>query len=708
MTTTSTTLNDNNTSADLTLTTTTVNATVNLNNSSGDDSVTTDGTGTTTVNANNSSGDDTLTINNAGSATVNLNNSTGSDDVDISDMSGAPLATTVNLNNSTGKDDNVAIAGTTVIATVNMNSSGVIGYGDDVSITGTNVSATVNLNNSAGNDAITIVGSSSTGATVNLNNSGGNDNITIGSTTGATTAVVNLNASGGTDIVNVVGATTTATVNLANSTGQGDVVMLKGQGTGTINASNSTGNDTLIGANSSDWITGGTGNDLVDLEGAGTIYAGAGNDLGIYNLSDHYSLNGGVLQSIHGDVDYYYGQGGTNTLRIVLTPDQVNLPAVRADIAAYNAFLATNPSVNQTYTFHFGAATGGLTVSGWQNLQISVVTPIISGTAQEGKTLGTSITTGLSGETGTPCYQWQVSANGSTGWTNIVGATGSTYTLSDSDETCFLRVQVTFTDEIGEMVTATSAPTGAVLDAAPTVTTPVISGTAKEGQTLTASASSGQSDNPVTYAWYSSADNYANPIGTGTTYLVKESDEGFTIEVKATATNEQGLTTTQTSNTLGKVVDVAPTLSVSISGSAVEGQTLTATPVQSSDEVETVHYQWQSSADGNSWSNIAGATASTYTLLEGDENLKIRVEASLTDDTGQSVVADSNTLGKVVDVAPAPATPAVSGSAVEGSTLTASSVTAGSDEALTIAYQWQRSSDGSTWSNVASNGTGST
>ena len=41
----------------------------------------------------------------------------------------------------------------------------------------------------------------------------------------------------------------------------------------------------------------------------------------------------------------------------------------------------------------------------------------------------------------------------------------------------------------------TSAATAAVLDAAPTVTTPVITGTAQEGQTLTASASAGQSDN---------------------------------------------------------------------------------------------------------------------------------------------------------------------------------------------------------------------
>ena len=54
-----------------------------------------------------------------------------------------------------------------------------------------------------------------------------------------------------------------------------------------------------------------------------------------------------------------------------------------------------------------------------------------------------------------------------------------------------------------------------MLDAAPTITTPVISGTVQEGQTLTATASSGQSDNPVAYAWYSSKDGYTTAIGTG-------------------------------------------------------------------------------------------------------------------------------------------------------------------------------------------------
>src|SRR5207237_5169260 len=93
------------------------------------------------------------------------------------------------------------------------------------------------------------------------------------------------------------------------------------------------------------------------------------------------------------------------------------------------------------------------------------------------------------------------------------------------------------------------------------------------------------------------------------------------------------------------------------------------------------------------------ANASTYTLLEGDENLKIRVHTSLTDDTGQSVPADSNVLGKVLDVAPTLSV-SISGSAVEGQTLTATPVQS-SDEVETVLYQWQSSVDGSTWSDIS-------
>src|SRR6202007_102588 len=99
-----------------------------------------------------------------------------------------------------------------------------------------------------------------------------------------------------------------------------------------------------------------------------------------------------------------------------------------------------------------------------------------------------------------------------------------------------------------------------------------------------------------------------------------------TSRVHTSLTDDTGQSVSADSNALAKVVDVAPTLSVSVSGSAVEGSTLTATPVQSSDEVETVHYHWQSSADGGAtWTAIAGAAdANTYTLGEGGGNRKIR------------------------------------------------------------------------------------
>ena len=61
-------------------------------------------------------------------------------------------------------------------------------------------------------------------------------------------------------------------------------------------------------------------------------------------------------------------------------------------------------------------------------------------------------------------------------------------------------------------------------------------------------------------------------------------------------------------------------LSVAITGTAKEGATLTATPPtigDSDDTGATVSYQWQSSTDGSSWSNISGAAASTYVLAEG-------------------------------------------------------------------------------------------
>src|SRR5438876_134939 len=79
------------------------------------------------------------------------------------------------------------------------------------------------------------------------------------------------------------------------------------------------------------------------------------------------------------------------------------------------------------------------------------------------------------------------------------------------------------------------------------------------------------------------------------------------------------------------VTDVPPTLSVSINGTAQQGQTLTANPLLTTDadnSVADVHYQWQRSADGTVWTDVTGATTATYPVGPADAGDEIRVNAS--------------------------------------------------------------------------------
>jgi hypothetical protein len=307
----------------------------------------------------------------------------------------------------------------------------------------------------------------------------------------------------------------------------------------------------------------------------------------------------------------------------------------------------------------------------------------VNGVAREGQVV-TAVVTVSNGDAFT--YQWQSSSDG-THWNNIANATGINYLLQESDETLQLRVKVALVDD-GYSVS--SMATAAVLDAAPTVRTPTIAGTAQEGQTLTASASSGQSDNPVTYAWYSSADNYTNPIGTGATYVVKEADEGFTIEAKATATNDNGVTISATSVT-SAVLDAASTVTTpTITGTVQEGQTLTAS-ASSGQSDNPVSYAWYSSASNYT---TAIGTGPTYLVKEADEGVTIEVKATATNDNGVTISATSAATLAVLDAAPTMTTPTITGTAQEGQTLTASASSGQSDNP--VSYAWYSSADGYT------------
>ena len=84
--------------------------------------------------------------------------------------------------------------------------------------------------------------------------------------------------------------------------------------------------------------------------------------------------------------------------------------------------------------------------------------PTIAGTEEVGETLTATPAAATGNPAPTTSWQWQRSADGSTGWADISGATSSTYTLVSADETNYIRVKQIETNALGsdEAVSAAS------------------------------------------------------------------------------------------------------------------------------------------------------------------------------------------------------------------------------------------------------------
>ena len=120
-----------------------------------------------------------------------------------------------------------------------------------------------------------------------------------------------------------------------------------------------------------------------------------------------------------------------------------------------------------------------------------------------------------------------------------------------------------------------------------------------------------------------------------------EANEGHQLRVIATSSDPDGGGTSATSAATAVVTDVPPSLSVTVRGTAQQGQVLIATANATSDgDGGKTTYQWQELL-GSDWVAISGATHSTYTVAEAVEGLQVRVLATFTDDTGQTVSATS-------------------------------------------------------------------
>ena len=331
----------------------------------------------------------------------------------------------------------------------------------------------------------------------------------------------------------------------------------------------------------------------------------------------------------------------------------------------------------------------------------AIGTPAISGTAQVGETL-TADNTGVADADGltnaTFNYQW-LADNAA-----IAGATVSTYTLADADEGKAVKVRVTFTDDAGNDETLTSAATDAVAAASqpnsPATGAPIISGTAPVGETLTADTSGIADDDGLenvsfSYQWL--ADDTAIQSATNSTYTLIEADEGKTVRVRVSFTDDAGNDETLTSEATDAVA-AAPqsnnpaTGAPTISGTAQVGETLTAdtSSIADADGLDDAVFGYQWLADGT---DITGATGSTYSLADADEGKAIQVQVSFTDDAGNDETLTSAATDAVAAAPNSPATgaPTISGTAEVGETLTADTSGIADTDGLTsvsYSYQW--------------------
>ena len=236
---------------------------------------------------------------------------------------------------------------------------------------------------------------------------------------------------------------------------------------------------------------------------------------------------------------------------------------------------------------------------------------------------------------------------------------------------------------------ATGSGTATVSKATPTALTLVTSSGTYPGFTVT---STGGASN-------TSATTYSVTNGTATGCSINSSTGALTVTTvgtcnitmnKITDTNWLAATGSGTA-TVGQstIVSVgAPT------GTTTVGSLLTSGTV--SPAGASVNYQWQSDVSGNSvFSNISGATSSTYTLTNSElgDNMKICVSG-----TGNYTGTVCSTSVGVVTT-PVTAISDITGSTIYGSVLTAGTLT---PSGANVSYQWKSSTtSGGTYTNIS-------
>lgn len=307
---------------------------------------------------------------------------------------------------------------------------------------------------------------------------------------------------------------------------------------------------------------------------------------------------------------------------------------------------------------------------------------------------------------GTITYQWQSSSNNSS-WSNISGATSASYTTPTSTVgTVYYRCVATATkDGVSKSTNSNSASVVVSATPTPSISTQPTSKSVNVSGTASLSVAATTASGTLSYQWYSSTNNStwsAISGATSTSYSAPTSSPG-TKYYKVRVTNTlNGYTAYTDSSSVSVVVSVAaPTITTHPSSLTVKRGATATLSVAATAPYGTLSYQWQSSSNNSSFSNISGATSASYTAPTSSTGVvyyRCAVKATYSGTSSGNTYSNSASVS--TDATPAPVITAnpSNKSVITGTSGQTISVTATGNS---LSYQWQSSTNNSTWSNVS-------
>ncbi|TPG39212.1 gliding motility-associated C-terminal domain-containing protein [Flavobacterium pectinovorum] len=321
-------------------------------------------------------------------------------------------------------------------------------------------------------------------------------------------------------------------------------------------------------------------------------------------------------------------------------------------------------------------------------------------------TMSVAATTTNSGA-GIIIYQWQSSANGTSGWTNVLGGTGAntnTYTTAALNSSLYFRAQITQSGSGCETFSNTAPVNVTTITAQPTAPAAICIGGIVN---ISLSASLNGGTGTLSYQWQSNSGSgfvdETNPTATTANFTsdALNSTTQFRCLVTSSATN-----CTLTSNAVTATVVSDPAISAQPTGGIVcSGGALTLT-VTATGGTPGLNYQWYSSSDNVSFALISGATSNTYNTPALTADTYYRVDVSATGN-GCGLVASNSVLADVIPD-PIVTQQPVGNTICTGGTHRMTVVASGNSTGGPLVYQWQRSTNGTTgWVNTTG-GSGAT